>query len=96
MRKHLFAVALLSLGLATPALAEDITIAVNGPMTGKEATFGSQFKSGAEAAVADINAAGGVLGSKLKLEIGDDACDPKQAASPSTHWGPPSSFQSPE
>src|ERR1700744_3688909 len=30
-------------------------------------------------AVADINAAGGVLGKKLKLEVGDDACDPKQA-----------------
>ena len=27
----------------------------------------------------DINAAGGVLGEKLALEVGDDACDPKQA-----------------
>jgi branched-chain amino acid transport system substrate-binding protein len=32
-------------------------------------------------AIADINAKGGVLGQKLKLEIGDDACDPKQAVS---------------
>ncbi len=39
------------------------------------------MKNGAEQAVADINAAGGVLGKKLKLEIGDDACDPKQARS---------------
>jgi branched-chain amino acid transport system substrate-binding protein len=30
-------------------------------------------------AVADLNAAGGVLGQQLKLQIGDDACDPKQA-----------------
>ncbi len=30
-------------------------------------------------AVADINAAGGINGEKLVLEIGDDACDPKQA-----------------
>ena len=30
-------------------------------------------------AVADINAAGGVNGQKLELQIGDDACDPKQA-----------------
>jgi branched-chain amino acid transport system substrate-binding protein len=37
------------------------------------------MKRGAEMAVADINAAGGVLGRKLRLEIGDDACDPKQA-----------------
>ena len=33
----------------------------------------------AEMAIADINARGGVMGRKLKLEIGDDACDPKQA-----------------
>ena len=50
-------------------------------MSGGEASFGRQMKNGAEQAVADINAAGGVLGRKLKLEIGDDACDPKQARS---------------
>ena len=48
-------------------------------MTGQYASFGTQLKNGAEAAVADINASGGVMGKKLKLEIGDDACDPKQA-----------------
>jgi branched-chain amino acid transport system substrate-binding protein len=37
------------------------------------------MKNGGELAVEDINAAGGVLGKKLDLEIGDDACDPKQA-----------------
>ena len=37
-------------------------------MTGGEATFGRQMKNGAEQAVADINAAGGVLGRKLALE----------------------------
>jgi branched-chain amino acid transport system substrate-binding protein len=57
----------------------DITIATAGPMTGQYASFGAQMKAGAEMAVADINAAGGVLGQMLKLEIGDDACDPKQA-----------------
>src|SRR5918996_1169510 len=69
------------LALASPALAQDISVGVAGPMTGAEATFGTQLKNGAEAAVADINGAGGVLGKKLKLEIGDDACDPKQARS---------------
>jgi len=57
----------------------DITIATAGPMTGQYASFGAQMKAGAEAAVRDINAAGGVLGQMLKLEVGDDACDPKQA-----------------
>lgn len=57
----------------------DITIAVAGPMTGELAAFGEQLKRGAEKAVADINAKGGVNGEQLKLEIGDDQCDPKQA-----------------
>ena len=57
----------------------DITIATAGPMTGQYASFGEQMRRGAEMAVRDINAAGGVLGQKLRLEVGDDACDPKQA-----------------
>ncbi|WKW51592.1 branched-chain amino acid ABC transporter substrate-binding protein [Rhodomicrobium lacus] len=80
MRKILAGLALLGLGAAAaPAWADDISIAVAGPLTGKEATFGAQFKAGAEAAVADINAKGGVLGKQLKLQFGDDQCDPKQA-----------------
>jgi branched-chain amino acid transport system substrate-binding protein len=58
-----------------------IKIAAVGPMTGAEAAFGEQFRRGAEKAVADINAAGGVLGKQLELVVGDDACDPKQAVS---------------
>ena len=64
-----------SLALAGAAYAQDITIGVAGPMTGANATFGQQLKAGSELAIADINAAGGVLGKKLKMEIGDDACD---------------------
>ena len=74
-------VALLSVLGSAPAFAQDIPVAVAAPMTGGQATFGRQFRDGAEQAVADINAAGGVLGKKLRLEIGDDACDPKQARS---------------
>lgn len=57
----------------------DIAVATAGPLTGQYAAFGEQMKKGIEMAVADINAAGGLLGQKLKLEVGDDACDPKQA-----------------
>lgn len=67
---------------AAPAAAPaggEIVIAVAGPMTGDLAAFGEQLKRGAEKAIADINAAGGVAGKQLKLEIGDDQCDPKQA-----------------
>jgi branched-chain amino acid transport system substrate-binding protein len=81
MKKSLFAGLALGLAIAAPAFAQDITVGVAGPMTGGEATFGRQLRNGAEQAVADINAAGGVLGKKLKLEVGDDACDPKQARS---------------
>ncbi|MFO1155103.1 MAG: branched-chain amino acid ABC transporter substrate-binding protein [Rhodospirillales bacterium] len=67
------------LALPTAHALADIEIAVVGPMTGDNATFGAQMKAGAEMAVADINAAGGVLGQKVQLVIGDDACDPRQA-----------------
>ena len=68
--------------LATASAAEaQITIATAGPMTGQYASFGEQMRNGAEMAVADINAAGGVLGEQLELLIGDDACDPRQAVS---------------
>src|ERR1700759_3232308 len=70
-----------SLALSTPVFAQDITVAVAGPMTGGESAFGRQMKNGAEQAIADINAAGGLLKKQLALEIGDDACDPKQARS---------------
>jgi branched-chain amino acid transport system substrate-binding protein len=70
-----------TLALSTAALAEDMTIAVAGPMTGGESAFGRQMKNGADMAIADINAAGGVLGKKLALDVEDDACDPKQARS---------------
>jgi len=70
-----------SFALSTAALAQDISVAVAGPMTGGESAFGRQMKNGAEQAVADINAAGGLLGKKLALQVGDDACDPKQARS---------------
>ena len=56
-----------------------IKVAVAGPQTGQYASLGTQMTTGGETAVADINAAGGVLGKKLKLQVGDDACDPKQA-----------------
>ena len=59
--------------------SETTPVAVVGPVTGQYASFGAQMSNGGQMAVDDINAAGGVLGKKLDLDIGDDACDPKQA-----------------
>ena len=72
---HLSVLALLAgTGLAR---AEDITIAVAGPMTGAVATIGEQLKNGAELAAQAINKSGGVNGKNIKVVIYDDACDPK-------------------
>lgn len=67
--------------ISAQAAKADIVVGVAGPLTGSEAQFGEQFRQGASKAIADINAAGGVLGQKLELVQGDDACDPKQAVS---------------
>ncbi|WP_426958505.1 branched-chain amino acid ABC transporter substrate-binding protein [Muricoccus radiodurans] len=63
------------------AQARTVRVAVAGPITGSNATFGAQMRIGAEQATADLNAAGGVLGQQIALEVGDDACDPRQAVS---------------
>lgn len=65
--------------LPSSSTRADITIAVVGPLTGPQAVFGEQIHQGAEMVVGDINRAGGVLGQKLRLEDGDDACDARQA-----------------
>ena len=57
----------------------DIPIALIAPLTGHYAVFGDQLCHGAEQAVSDINAAGGVLGQKLAIKKYDDGCDPKEA-----------------
>ena len=73
--------AVLAVTFAGAAAQAQIRIATIGPMTGSNATFGAQMKAGAEQAVADLNKAGGVNGQQVVLEVGDDACDPKQAVS---------------
>ena len=80
MKIRVIALAAAALGLvsASPVSAE-IAIAVAGPMTGQYASFGEQMRKGVEMAVADLNKSGGLLGQQIRLEVGDDACDPKQA-----------------
>lgn len=58
-----------------------LKLGVAGPMTGTDAAFGTQLKNGAEQAVADINAAGGINGEQVELIVGDDAGDPRQGVS---------------
>ncbi len=81
--KKLLAFALASaIGFAANlARADDIKIAIAGPITGSDAAIGEQMRRGGVQAVQDINAHGGLLGKQLTLAVGDDACDPKQASS---------------
>jgi branched-chain amino acid transport system substrate-binding protein len=74
----------LALGFAVAfagTAAAQIKMGVAGPITGPNAAFGAQLKNGADQAVADINAAGGILGQKITLSYGDDVSDPKQGVS---------------
>ena len=84
LRRTLLAAAAIALATGAanaPAFAQAIQVATVGPMTGNYASTGAQMKAGAEMAVADINKAGGILGKQLELQVGDDACDPRQAVS---------------
>jgi branched-chain amino acid transport system substrate-binding protein len=70
----------LSLLLAGGAHAQ-LKLAVAGPVTGANAAFGAQLTQGVQQAAEDINKAGGILGQKIEVEIGDDVSDPKQGVS---------------
>lgn len=81
------AVAALALGLpfsTPPALAQEecpaeIVLGVIAPVTGSKAEQGQQFTEGAKVAVDEINAAGGIHGSTMRLEILDDQGQPNEA-----------------
>jgi branched-chain amino acid transport system substrate-binding protein len=57
----------------------EILIGASGPMTGSMAWFGEQMQQGMAMKVAELNAAGGVLGQQVELLIVDDYCDAEQA-----------------
>src|ERR1700749_3056070 len=58
-----------------------VRMGAGGPLTGGSAAFGAQLKNGVEQAVEDINTAGGILGQKIQLFVGDDRADPKEGVS---------------
>ena len=62
-----------------PAAHAEILIGVAVPMTGGMSWIGEQGEHGAALAVADLNAAGGVLGEPVRAVNVDDFCDADQA-----------------
>jgi branched-chain amino acid transport system substrate-binding protein len=72
----------LSTALTLGSVAQaQVRLGVAGPITGPNAAFGAQLQRGVEQAVEDINAAGGILGQKIVISVGDDVSDPKQGVS---------------
>lgn len=66
--------------LAASASAQ-VKFGVGGPFTGPNASFGAQIKNGADMAIEDVNAKGGLQGQKITSTYGDDVSDPKQGVS---------------
>lgn len=82
MKKSLLTgVALAALLAMSGGAWAEVLLGVGAPMTGLNATFGAQILKGVEAAVAAVNAKGGMNGEQIKIVVGDDVADPKQGIS---------------
>lgn len=60
-----------------------LTIGILAPLTGPAATFGASTQNGAQLAIDEWNARGGVLGRKVAAVLGDGQCDSNAAVSAS-------------
>lgn len=81
MKRLLVARLLLSAAFAVCAsvgVEAQVKLGVAGPITGPSAAFGAMLKAGVEQAVEDVNAAGGILGQKVQVSVGDDVSRPEQ------------------
>ena len=68
-----------AMSFAVATAQAQIKIGIAGPLTGSSQDAGQQQMIGAQRAVTDINANGGLLGQTLEAISVDDACEPKQA-----------------
>jgi branched-chain amino acid transport system substrate-binding protein len=71
--------ACLWLGACKQNAADEIVVGEFASLTGGTATFGRSSDAGVQLAVAEINAAGGVLGKKLRVVVEDDQSKPEEA-----------------
>lgn len=65
----------------TADTTSDIPVGVYGALTGDQAAFGNATVNGVKLAADEINAAGGVLGRKIRLVVEDDQGRAEEAAS---------------
>ena len=75
----LLAALLISSGVNHAGAADEILIGNASSLTGTAAQYGISTYEGLEVAMEEINAAGGVLGKKIRILKGDDSGDPRQA-----------------
>jgi branched-chain amino acid transport system substrate-binding protein len=84
MKPRLFAAVAAALFLVTLACGKggggtEILIGEYGSLTGTTATFGQSTDNGIKLAFDEINAAGGLLGKKVKVLVEDDRSQPEEA-----------------
>ncbi|MBC8647197.1 MAG: ABC transporter substrate-binding protein [Thermoanaerobaculia bacterium] len=72
--------ALLSVSCGKRGSGDEIVVGEYGSLTGTTATFGQSTDNGIKLAFDEINAAGGVLGKKLRIIVEDDRSQPEEAA----------------
>ena len=70
-----------SQGGSSVASGETFKLGSMGPLTGPNASYGISVNQGAQIAVDEINAAGGVLGKQIELFFQDDESDAETAMS---------------
>lgn len=68
-----------ALARVTAADEGRVVIGLAGPMSGDLQKYGTQMWRGAQLAVADLNANGGILGRRVVLEVADDHCGRQDA-----------------
>lgn len=66
-------------GDTAAASGEAFKIGVTGPLTGAAAAYGIAVQNGADLAIKEINAAGGINGTMVEMNAQDDEHDPEKA-----------------
>jgi branched-chain amino acid transport system substrate-binding protein len=79
LRTRALVAALAAAGLMASAHAADIKLGAAEALSGPAGQYGQSIKNGFELAVEEINAAGGVKGNKITLQIEDEAGKKEQA-----------------
>lgn len=72
----------LGVSVSAPTLAQSgdpVRIAATFPLTGNAAAFGEDARNGAQLAVDQVNAAGGLFGKPVAFDVQDNRCNPTEA-----------------